>query len=153
MALSDADGHPLLMIDRTGSRDRDDAFVVYPDQGTGGWTVEVHVAAVADAVPMGSGADKTASVRVQTKYLSDRTIPMLGHRIEQAATLSESAERASMRIRLSVSADGTVNDTLISRARIPSGRCRALDHHAAAAATTDPDHQLHTHMVAAERLV
>ena len=88
----------LLMIDSASARDRDDAFAITPLSCGRGWAVEVHIAGVADVVGLGSVADEKAFLRAETRYLRDRTIPMLGETAEQAATLTTEAARTSLRV-------------------------------------------------------
>ena len=66
----------LLMIGPTSLGDRNDAFCVVPLPDGRGWSIEMHVAGVADILPAGSVADEQAFVRGATRYLPDRTIPM-----------------------------------------------------------------------------
>lgn len=87
----------LLMIDSASARDRDDAFSVTPLPDGRGWAIEVHIAGVADVVGLGSVADEQAFLRAETRYLPNRTIPMLGETAEQAATLTADSRRTSLR--------------------------------------------------------
>ncbi|MFF2027428.1 RNB domain-containing ribonuclease, partial [Streptomyces sp. NPDC058171] len=86
----------LLMIDAGTARDRDDAFTITPLPHGSGWAVEVHIAAVADPVTAGSVADEQAFLRASTRYLPNRTIPMLGESAEQAATLTTDNPRTTL---------------------------------------------------------
>ncbi len=125
--MSDS-GVPLLMVDRSEALDRDDAFAVAELADGSGWKLEVHIAGVADVVPLGSAADATAFLRRESKYLSRRTVPMLGRDTEQAATLTETAERSTLRVQADLSADGIVSGVSVDRGRVPAGRCVAVDH-------------------------
>ncbi|MGV9869971.1 RNB domain-containing ribonuclease [Rhodococcus koreensis] len=140
----------LLMIDSTNSRDRDDAFAVTPLAEGRGWAVEVHIAGVADVVELGSVADEQAFLRAETRYLRDRTVPMLGHSAEQAATLTADAVRTSLRVTGTVTTDGRLIDTAIGRGQIPSGRCAPVDHAQVPGILTNPAHPLHVQLVAAD---
>ncbi|MDH6288051.1 ribonuclease R [Rhodococcus opacus] len=121
-------GVPLLMVDRSETLDRDDAFAVTELADGSGWKLEVHIAGVADVVALGSDADATAFLRRESKYLSRRTVPMLGRDTEQAATLTEAAERSTLRVLADLSADGVVSGVSVDRGRVPAGRCVAVDH-------------------------
>ncbi|AWK76663.1 exoribonuclease II (plasmid) [Rhodococcus oxybenzonivorans] len=140
----------LLMIDSASARDRDDAFSVTPLVGGGGWTVEVHIAGVADVVELGSVADEQAFLRAETRYLRSRTIPMLGETAEQAATLTADSRRTSLRVTGTLTTDGRLVDTAVGRAQIPSGRCVAVDHAEVPGILTDPAHPLHPQLAAAD---
>ena len=70
-----------VMVDDVGSRDLDDAIWASETAG-GGWTAVVHIAATAAVVEPGSPQDLRARKRVESKYLRDRTIPMLGQDVE-----------------------------------------------------------------------
>ncbi|ABG99817.1 exoribonuclease R (plasmid) [Rhodococcus jostii RHA1] len=140
----------LLMIDSASARDRDDAFAVTPLAGGRGWAVEVHVAGVADVVELGSVADEQAFLRAETRYLRDRTIPMLGETAEQATTLTAEAARTSLRVTGTLTTDGRLVDVTIARGQIPSGRCIAVDHAQVPGILTDPEHPLHVQLAAAD---
>ena len=140
----------LLMIDSTTARDRDDAFAVTPLAGARGWAVEVHIAGVADVVGLGSVADEQAFLRAETRYLRDRTVPMLGATAEQAATLTAESVRTSLRVTGTLTTDGRLTDTAVGRGQIPSGRCAAVDHAQVPGALTDPTHPLHAQLAAAD---
>ncbi|MFE5708693.1 RNB domain-containing ribonuclease [Rhodococcus koreensis] len=140
----------LLMIDSATARDRDDAFAVTPLAGGRGWAVEVHIAGVADVVGLGSVADEQAFLRAETRYLRDRTVPMLGDTAEQAATLTTEAARTSLQVTGTLTPDGQLIDTAVGRGQIPSGRCVAVDHAQVPGALTDPTHPLHAPLGAAD---
>ncbi|EID81568.1 MULTISPECIES: RNB domain-containing ribonuclease [Rhodococcus] len=132
------------MVDRSGALDRDDAFAVTEVADGSGWRLEVHIAGVADVVPAGSAADATAFLRRESKYLATRTVPMLGRDTERAATLTSDADRATLRVRADLSADGTISDVVVDRGWVPAGRCVPADHAEIArilAAETDPLHE------------
>jgi ribonuclease R len=116
----------LLMIDSQHARDRDDAFSVVPRADGRGWTVEVHIAGVADVVGLGSVADEQAFLRAETRYLRSRTIPMLGDTAEQAATLTTDARRTSLQVTGTLTTGGRLVDVTVGRGQIPSGRCVAV---------------------------
>lgn len=134
-----------VMIDRAGTRDRDDAIWA---QGAGdGWDLAVHIARVADVVPVGSAADQHAAQRVLTAYLPRDTVPMLPRAIEQAATLSADRECPTVRVSWHLAGDGTPSDV-----RVGEGRLRhaaAMDYAEATAAITDRAHPQHEALKAA----
>ncbi|MBC2637840.1 MULTISPECIES: RNB domain-containing ribonuclease [unclassified Rhodococcus (in: high G+C Gram-positive bacteria)] len=140
----------LLMIDSQYARDRDDAFSVVPRADGRGWTVEVHIAGVADVVELGSVADEQAFLRAETRYLPGRTIAMLGDTAEQAATLTADARRTSLRVTGTLTTGGQLVDVTVRRGDIASGRCVAVDHAEASAILTDPQHPLHPPLAAAD---
>ncbi|MBC2644526.1 MULTISPECIES: RNB domain-containing ribonuclease [unclassified Rhodococcus (in: high G+C Gram-positive bacteria)] len=140
----------VLMIDSASAWDRDDAFSVIPLAGGRGWAIEVHIAGVADVVNLGSVADEQAFLRAETRYLRNRTIPMLGETAEQAATLTAESRRTSLRITGTVTTDGRLVDVTVGRGEIPSGRCVAVDHAEVPTILTDPAHPLHPQLAAAD---
>lgn len=109
----------LLILDSASARDRDDAFAVTPLPGGRGWAVEVHIAGVADVVGLGSVTDEQAFLRAETRYLRDRTIPMLGETAEQAATLTTEAARTSVRVTGTLTTDGQLVDVTVARGQSP----------------------------------
>ena len=90
--------------------------------------MEVHIAGVADVVGLGSVADEQAFLRAETRYLRNRTIPMLGETAEQAATLTAESVRTSLRVTGTITTDGRLVHTVVGRGEIPSGRCVTVDH-------------------------
>lgn len=132
-----------LMIDGAGSLDRDDAITVteYED----GWSATVHVAAVADAVALGSQDDRAALARAQTRYLRDSTEPMIGRDLEEVATLSTTQPRPTVAIAMRFTRDGTLTSSSIRRDHLPAGAAMAYTHQqvgiALAADSADPEHQ------------
>ncbi|MDV6286570.1 RNB domain-containing ribonuclease [Rhodococcus jostii] len=140
----------LLMIDSVSARDRDDAFSVVPRADGRGWTVEVHIAGVADVVGLGSVADEQAFLRAETRYLRGRTIPMLGETAEQAATLTAEAVRTSLRVSGTITTDGQLVDVIVGRGQVASGRCVPVDHAEVPGILTDPAHPLHPQLAAAD---
>ncbi|MFC9553673.1 RNB domain-containing ribonuclease [Rhodococcus sp. NPDC056960] len=140
----------LLMIDSAFARDRDDAFSVIPLGGGRGWTVEVHIAGVCDVVELGSVADEQAFLRAETRYLPNRTIPMLGEAAEQAATLTADGSRTSLRVTGTLTPGGQLVDVTVGRGQIPVGRCVAVDHAEVPGILADPRHPLHSQLAAAD---
>lgn len=139
-----------LMIDASTTRDRDDALTITPTAS--GWDVEVFVANVADLVPAGAPADRTAATRVETRYRTTGTVPMLGAQLEHAATLSATQDRDALAIRLRVSADGDVVLAGLDREVLPAGSCVAITHDQVTTILEDPDHAHHAQLSAAAQL-
>ena len=105
--------------------------------------MEVHIAGVADVVGLGSVADEQAFLRAETRYLRNRTIPMLGETAEQAATLTAESVRTSLRVTGTITTDGRLVHTVVGRGEIPSGRCVTVDHAEVPGILTDSAHRLH----------
>lgn len=141
-------GTPLLMIDTEGTRDRDDAFTVHV-LPSGGWRFEVHIAAVADVVPVGSVVDRRAFERITTRYKPNRTFPMLGADAEQAATLTTAEDRPSLCIAGTITQLGLVEDVDLSRSVVRAGRCAEVSYREVASILTDPTTPLHETLCAA----
>lgn len=139
-----------LMIDASTTRDRDDALSITPTAT--GWDVAVFVANVADLVPAGAPADRTAATRVETRYRTTGTVPMLGAQLEQAATLSATQDRDALAIRLRVSAAGDVALAGLDREVLPAGSCVAITHDQVTAIIEDSDHVQHAQLSAAAQL-
>ncbi|MCT1885769.1 RNB domain-containing ribonuclease [Dietzia cinnamea] len=129
-----------LMIDGAGSLDRDDAVTV-TERGDG-WDATVYVAAVADVVPLGSPADRSALARVHTRYRRSGVKPMLGRELEDAATLSSTQPRPVVAIGMRFTNDGSLTASSISRDLLPAGAAIAYTHQQVGAAlspnSTDP---------------
>lgn len=115
-----------LMIDGAGSLDRDDAVTVTERED--GWDATVFVAAVADAVPLGSPADRSALTRVHTRYLRTEVKPMLGRELEDAATLSDTQPRPVVAIGMRFTKDADLISSSISRDLLPAGAAIAYTH-------------------------
>lgn len=139
-----------LMIDASTTRDRDDAITITPTAA--GWDVAVFVANVADLVPTGSPADRTAATRVETGYRATGTVPMLGVQLEQAATLSPTHDRDVLVVRLRVSTDGDVALAALSREVLAAGSCVAITHDQVTAILDDPRHAHHAQLSVAAQL-
>ena len=146
----DKDSPSLLMIDAETARDRDDAISVTRLPDGDGWSLEIHVAGVADVVTHGSIADEQAFLRGGTRYLPTRTIPMLGEEAESAATLTADADRTTLQVTAVVDRDGALHDVSVSRARIAAGRCVALNHGQVPSILADQSHPLHQDVAAAD---
>ncbi len=139
-----------LMIDDSSTRDLDDAFTVLPTRD--GWRVQVFIAAAADLIPAGGEDDARARDRVESKYLPRKTIPMLGARIEQAATLSDREERSAMSIAADVDLAGHCTNVTVSRATLPAASCARLSYQQVPEILEDQQHRLHEQLSAAHDL-
>lgn len=128
-----------VMIDGPDSRDRDDAVWVVPDGD--GWRAWVHVTDVARIVPAGTTVDIEAYRRGHTRYLPDRTVPMLPPDVEAQVTLRPAQPRPTCRIALRIDHDGELTETQVQPAQLTEAY--AVDYTHAAAALSEPDHQLH----------
>lgn len=139
-----------LMIDASTTQDRDDALTITPT--TSGWDVAVFVANVADLVPAGAPADRTAATRVETRYRTTGTVPMLGAQLEHVATLSPTHDRDVLAIHLRVSAAGDVALAALGREVLAAGSCVAITHDQITTILEDPDHAHHAQLSAAAQL-
>lgn len=139
-----------VMIDDPSTRDLDDAFTVHPMQS--GWRVQVFIAAAADHVAAGGADDARARTRLETKYLPNKTIPMLGERIEQAATLSEHRERSVLSITTDIDRSGHCTNVSVNRATLTPASCVRLSYHQVPEVLADQHHWLHEHISSAHDL-
>jgi len=145
-----ASGGTALMIDDPSSRDLDDAFTVRP--AADGWRVQVFIAAAADLIPAGGADDVRARERVESTYLPCKTIPMLGERIERAATLSDRAQRSALSIAADIDRAGNSGNVLVSRATLPAASCVRLSYQQVPELLEDQHHPLHEQVSAAHEL-
>jgi ribonuclease R len=139
----------LLMVDAAATRDRDDAFAV--TRVGSGWRVEVHVANVADVVPVAGTADARAFARRASMYRRSGTTPMLGPEVEAATTLVPGVDRRTVRFDIELDHAAAVIKTTLSRSWT-QGRAAALTYTAAAAVLADPAAPLHAEVLAAQQL-
>ncbi|RCG31914.1 RNB domain-containing ribonuclease [Sphaerisporangium album] len=138
-----------LMIDREGTLDRDDAIHVQPDSH-GGWYLTVHIANVAAALQDGSTYDTQARHRGHTVYGPTWTRSMLPKELEQQLTLHEHRPNATLAITLTIRADGTVEDTWITRDTLRAPVAMSYD--LVPAALADYAHPHHTTLSLAAHL-
>lgn len=127
------------MIDGPNTVDRDDAFRVQRDGS--GWAAAVHIACVADIVPVGGPADRRAAQRKRTVYLPDRALPMLPRNTEHRATLHPNKPRPVITVTFHIGLDGIVSQTNITETTLTNPV--AMDYAAATAAIHDPSHPHH----------
>lgn len=139
-----------MMIDDPSSRDLDDAFAVRGSQR--GWHVQVFIAAAADLIPAGGADDARARDRVESRYLPRKTIPMLGERIEQSATLSERATRSALAISADMDQAGNCTTVRVSRVVLPPDSCVRVSYKQVPEILGDQQHSLHGQLSAAHEL-
>lgn len=101
---------PLITIDPSDARDRDDAVLAQPDDdpgNPGGHVIWVAIADVAHYVRPGSALDREAWKRGNSTYFPDRVVPMLPDRLSgDLCSLHEGVPRACMAVRMVLDADG-----------------------------------------------
>lgn len=130
-----------VMIDDPGSRDLDDAIAVEA-MAEGGWQAVVYVAGVAGAVTPGSATDQAARKRVTSVYRPGRVFPMLGDRVERAATLTVDADREVLAVSMRFTADGKRDGSArVDRCTLKSGSCVRLPYADVPVVVDDPGHR------------
>ncbi len=110
---------PLITIDPSDARDHDDAVYAHPDDAgdnEGGHVVWVAIADVAHYVRPGTALDREARTRGNSTYFPDRVVPMLPDRLSgDLCSLHEGVPRATIAVRMRLSADGDVVGTTFHR--------------------------------------
>ncbi|WGH79819.1 ribonuclease R [Jannaschia ovalis] len=101
---------PLITIDPSDARDRDDACFAQADddpKNPGGHVVWVAIADVAAYVTPGSALDREARLRGNSTYFPDRVVPMLPEALSgDLCSLHEGVERACVAVRMVFDAQG-----------------------------------------------
>ena len=101
---------PLITIDPSDARDRDDAICALPDddpKNAGGHIVWVAIADVAHHVRSGSELDREARKRGNSSYFPDRVVPMLPDVLSgDLCSLHEGVDRACVAVRIVLDAKG-----------------------------------------------
>ncbi len=101
---------PLVTIDPSDARDRDDAVHAHPDTepgNPGGHVIWVAIADVAAHVPPGSELDREARTRGNSTYFPDRVVPMLPDRLSgDLCSLHENVDRACLAVEMRIDAQG-----------------------------------------------
>ena len=101
---------PLLTIDPTDARDRDDAVCAEADpdpKNPGGHILWVAIADVAHYVRPGGALDREARRRGNSTYFPDRVVPMLPDVLSgDLCSLHENVDRACLAVRMVLDADG-----------------------------------------------
>ena len=105
---------PLVTIDPSDARDRDDACFAEPDTeegNAGGHILWVAIADVAHYVTPGSQLDREARRRGNSTYFPDRVVPMLPDRLSgDLCSLHQGVDRACIAVRMKISAEGELLD-------------------------------------------
>lgn len=108
-----------LTIDARSTRDIDDALWV--EKVEGGWQVDVTIADVASAVPLGSEHDEQARRMVTTKYFATGNSPMLPRDLsEDSCSLWAGRERNGISIRMHLSETFDVLDSEVVASTLSS---------------------------------
>ncbi|SHI78703.1 ribonuclease R [Wenxinia saemankumensis] len=101
---------PLVTIDPTDARDRDDAVLAIPDDdpdNPGGFVLWVAIADVAAYVKPQSDLDREARKRGNSTYFPDRVVPMLPDALSgDLCSLHEAVPRAVIAVRMVIEAEG-----------------------------------------------
>jgi len=99
-------GLTVLCIDPADARDHDDAISLEPRAG-GGWRLGVHIADVAEFVPLDGALDREARRRGNSTYFYLDTIPMLPPLLSgEQCSLLPGADRAAISLFLDLDAEG-----------------------------------------------
>ncbi|MBX3420113.1 MAG: ribonuclease R [Pirellulaceae bacterium] len=99
---------PTLTIDPADARDFDDAISLNRND-KGNWELSVHIADVAQFVPIGSVLDQEARQRATSVYLPDRVIPMLPEIISNhLASLQPDRVRLTKTVLMEMTDSGTL---------------------------------------------
>ncbi len=116
-------GHgPIVTIDGETARDFDDAVRV-DEHSDGSWTLEVHIADVAEYVEPGSALDLEARLRGNSVYFPDRAIPMLPHELSSGiCSLRPDEDRLVLSCLMQIDARGDVTSYEVVEGIIRSAR-------------------------------
>ena len=102
---------PIITIDPSDARDRDDAVLAIRDDdpaNPGGFHIWVAIADVSAYVTPGSELDREARARGNSTYFPDRVVPMLPDTLSgDLCSLHENVDRAVIAVRMTIDADGT----------------------------------------------
>jgi len=99
-------GLTVLCIDPADARDHDDAISLEPREG-GGWRLGVHIADVAEFVPVDGALDREARRRGNSTYFYLDTIPMLPPLLSgEQCSLLPGRDRAALSLFLELDAQG-----------------------------------------------
>ncbi|TFL20080.1 ribonuclease R [Jannaschia formosa] len=110
---------PLITIDPSDARDRDDA--VFAEPAGDGHALWVAIADVAAYVTPGSALDREARERGNSTYFPDRVVPMLPDALSgDLCSLHEGVDRACIAVRITVDAQGNKTGQTFHRALMNS---------------------------------
>ncbi|MBU3029611.1 ribonuclease R [Paracoccus marinaquae] len=131
---------PLITIDPSDARDRDDAVAAVIEED-GGATIWVAIADVAHYVSPGSALDREAWTRGNSTYFPDRVVPMLPEALSaDLCSLHENVDRAVIAVRMRLDAQGNKISHNFHRGMM-SSRASLAYAQAQAAADGNPDDQ------------
>ncbi|WP_026155135.1 ribonuclease R [Paracoccus sp. N5] len=129
---------PLITIDPSDARDRDDA-VAAEIREDGGADIWVAIADVAHYVTPGSALDREARKRGNSTYFPDRVVPMLPDILSgDLCSLHEGVDRPVLAVRMRLDAQGNKVSHSFRRAMIHSAASLSYEQ-AQAAADGNPD--------------
>src|SRR5699024_3721856 len=111
--------------------------------------VWVHIARIADHVPVGRPADLEARNRLYTRYRAEHTRRMLPQPVEERASLDAGRTSETFVVHLRVDAEARVRDVELGPGRLT--RSWAMTHREAADAAADAAHPLHATLALALR--
>ncbi|WP_226780143.1 ribonuclease R [Oceaniglobus trochenteri] len=115
---------PLVTIDPSDARDRDDAVFAAPDDdpgNKGGHILWVAIADVAHYVTPDSPLDREARNRGNSTYFPDRVVPMLPDILSgDLCSLHENVDRACIAVKMRIDAEGNKIDHRFHRAMMRS---------------------------------
>ncbi len=98
---------PCFTMDGEGSKDFDDA--VFAERNGNDFRLYVHIADVAEYVPLHSHLDKAAFARGNSFYYGDNVIPMLPEVLcNDVCSLNENVPRYTLSAIMDISADGDI---------------------------------------------
>ena len=101
-----------ITIDGPSSLDLDDAFWI--EEHRDGATLSVHIADVAESIPMGSALDREAIARVHTRYLKSSHHPMLPRILsDNQLSLLEGQPRPTLTFKLTLGRGGQIQSVEI----------------------------------------
>lgn len=98
-------------IDSESTQDCDDAIWIEPDGSN--VRLSVHIAAVAQQVPLGEYLDQQALQRGETRYLPHTIKPLFPQSLEAAMSLLPYVERPVVTVTMTLDADGALLDVQI----------------------------------------
>jgi len=131
---------PLITIDPSDARDRDDAVAAETHED-GGATIWVAIADVAHYVRPGSALDREARQRGNSTYFPDRVVPMLPDILSgDLCSLHQGVDRPVIAVRMRLDAQGNKTGHSFHRGMIRSAASLAYEQ-AQAAADGNPDDQ------------